>query len=266
MDGWRSYDDVAEIYERVHAPRFAEPARDLLALASPAPGARILDIGTGTGVAAEAARVATGDAGFVVGIDVSFAMLSVGKRARPSLRFAAAEAIDLPFPNGTFDTVTGNFVIGHFTKHQTALFDIARVLRPTGRVALSSWADRRDNLQETWLELACSVVPKEVLRSAVTDAYPWGEHFTRRENLEQALLDAGFRHVRTERREYHFHYALEEYVDGLGAFTIGRFVREMLGPPGWESFRARALEAFRQQFADPVNDFREAWLAVGTKP
>jgi hypothetical protein len=32
MDDWRSYDDVAVIYERVHAPRFADPARDLLAL------------------------------------------------------------------------------------------------------------------------------------------------------------------------------------------------------------------------------------------
>jgi hypothetical protein len=33
MDDWRSYDRTAVTYEKVHAPRFAEPARDLAALA-----------------------------------------------------------------------------------------------------------------------------------------------------------------------------------------------------------------------------------------
>ena len=70
MDGWRSYDDVAEIYERVHAPRLAGPARDLVAFAEPPLGGRVLDIGTGTGVAAEAAAAAVGDGGLAVGIDV----------------------------------------------------------------------------------------------------------------------------------------------------------------------------------------------------
>ena len=53
MSDWRTYDDVAEIYERVHAPRFAEVARDLLALAQLEPPSRVLDIGTGTGIAAQ---------------------------------------------------------------------------------------------------------------------------------------------------------------------------------------------------------------------
>ena len=40
----------------------------------------------------------------------------------------------------------------------------------------------------------------------------------------------------------------------------------MLGPAGWESFRSRAREVFEERFSDPVNDFREVWLAVGAKP
>ena len=58
MNDWRSYDGVAEVYERVHAPRFVAVARDLLALAGVSAGARVLDVGTGTGVAAAAAAAA----------------------------------------------------------------------------------------------------------------------------------------------------------------------------------------------------------------
>jgi len=263
MSDWRSYDNVAETYERVHAPRFAEVARDLASLAGAGPGARVLDVGTGTGVAAEAAA----DAGaLAVGIDPAAGMLIVGSRARPGVRFAAAEAIDLPFRDGTFDAVVGNFVVGHFTKYKTALFDMVRVLRPSGRLAVSAWADERDSLQETWLSVAESVAPRGVLRSAIADGYPWGERFTRAENLDQALRDAGLTRVRIERREFRFRYGLDEYVDGLATFTIGRFLRDMLGEEGWSSFVVRARQAFAERFSDPLNDFRQANLAVGTRP
>ena len=49
MEDWRSYDDVAETYGRVHAPRFAEAARDLVKALGIVEGERVLDVGTGTG-------------------------------------------------------------------------------------------------------------------------------------------------------------------------------------------------------------------------
>jgi ubiquinone/menaquinone biosynthesis C-methylase UbiE len=266
MSTWRSYDDVAETYERIHAPRLAEPARDLVDAADPTPGSRVLDVGTGTGVAAEAAIVAIGNGGMVVGVDESHGMLAVGRRARPDVRSVAAEAIDLPFPDGSFDVVIGNFVLAHFTKVQTALFDILRVLRPSGRLALTAWADGEDQLTQTWLELVWSVVPRQVLESAIADATPWRDRFRSREALEEAFMDAGLRQVRLERRQYRFRYSLEDYVDGLGAWATGRFLREMLGDHAWGSFRQRAIETFSDRFADPVLDFRDVHVAVGTKP
>ena len=49
MSDWRGYDGVADLYGRIHAPRMAEPARDLVALVEPGHDARILDIGAGLG-------------------------------------------------------------------------------------------------------------------------------------------------------------------------------------------------------------------------
>jgi ubiquinone/menaquinone biosynthesis C-methylase UbiE len=262
MNDWRSYDDVAETYERVHAPRLLEVARELVAYAQIGDGSRVLDVGTGTGVAAEAALEAGAR---VVGIDPSVAMLRVGLRERPAIPFAAAEAIDLPFRNGPFDAVTGNFVLSHFRRYETALFDMIRVLKPGGRLALTSWSDVKDDLQATWGELVESIVPREMLEPVWAAAAPWHSRFTDRQAVEQALIDAGLRRVRTEHRRFQFHYTLDDYLAGQEIWATGRFVKEMLGEKGWPPFQARARATFAERFADPLNDFRDVILAIGTK-
>jgi ubiquinone/menaquinone biosynthesis C-methylase UbiE len=266
MDDWRRYDAVADTYERVHAPRLAEIAADLVTMSAVAPGARVLDVGTGTGVGAAAAEQPAGREGLVVGVDVSMGMLLAGRGARPGLPLVAGSAIDLPFPDRTFDVVLGNLVVAHFTKYQTALFDMLRVLRAGGRLAISSWADKPDDLQKTWADLVESSVGAGLLEDARRQAVPWADRFADRTAIEETLIDAGLRHVRTERREYRFVYSLDEYVDGLSTWSTGRFVRSMLDQQEWRRFLERAYGTFAERFADPVNDFRDVWLAVGTKP
>ncbi len=264
MRDWRSYDGVAETYERIHAPHMAIPARDLVAFADPTPGSRALDVGTGTGVALVAALEALGGTGLAVGVDRSIGMLRTGAVAHPGLR-AAADAVDLPFRNGAFDLVTANFVIHHFVEPRGALFDMLRVLKPGGRLAVSTWTDGKDDLSDTWRELLLEVVEEEMLDDVVGQAVPGRDRFADREKLEETLLDAGLRHVRTDKREYRFDYALDDFVEGMGTISSGRFVSEMLGPRGWDSFMGRAKTVYRERFADPLHDFSHAWLAVGTK-
>src|SRR3990170_2744150 len=194
------------------------------------------------------------------------AMLRVARAARPSLHLAAGQAIDLPFRDGAFDAVVGNFVVSHFTKYETALFDMSRVLRHGGRMALSAWADGEDELTRTWVELVESIVPRRILQSSISEALPWRERFRDREALQEALMDAGLRQIRTEVRQYRFVYGLDEYVEGLGTWATGRFVRSMLGETAFASFLERARGVFSERFADPVNDFRDVVFAIGRKP
>jgi ubiquinone/menaquinone biosynthesis C-methylase UbiE len=136
-----SYDRVASDFDRF-TRRFTPPvARRVVALAGLQSGARVLDIGTGTGVVALEAveRVAPG--GRVVGIDLSSGMLAVARRhAAPygeALEFREMDAEKLAFPDACFDSVVSLFALLHFPNPLAALREIHRVLRPGGSVALA---------------------------------------------------------------------------------------------------------------------------------
>ncbi|MEA2557959.1 MAG: hypothetical protein QOG88_1497 [Actinomycetota bacterium] len=261
MQDWRSYDGVATTYERVHAARLADVAKDLFASSGVTAGDRVLDVGTGTGAALEAA-VAAG--AWATGIDASFQMVAEGRRVRP-VRLSAAEAVNLPFDDGTFDVVTANFVVAHFTKAETALHDMLRVLKHGGRIAVSSWSDGRDAFSDTWREMVETIVPRAMLEPTYGRAVPGHGRFAKRTELEELFLDAGLRHVRSEPQRYRWTYSVDDYVDGLSVFATGRFVRQMLGDAEWDAFIERAKAVFRERFADPLNDFRDVLLCVGTK-
>src|SRR6184192_1802714 len=79
-DKWLSYDSIASSYERFHVPYiFYEPSRDLVLMLELPLGGTVLDVGTGTGVAAHFAIEAVGQVGIVVGIDPSFEMLRLAQ-------------------------------------------------------------------------------------------------------------------------------------------------------------------------------------------
>ena len=265
MNDFRQYAGVAEVYERVRAPMTAAVAADVVAIAAPKAGARILDMGTGTGVAAEAASSAIPDA-LVVAVDRSEEMLAVGRRARSALNAIAAEAIQLPFRDATYDVALANFVLAEFKRYDTALFEVIRVLRPGGTLAGSTWAKDEDDLSRRWRALVEETAGPELVRSAIKDATPWAERFGEPSSLEQTLRDAGLRPVRVERRSYRFGMARDDYITEQSTRALGRFVREMLGDRGYDSFLERARHAFASVYGDRVEDTREVLIVIGTKP
>lgn len=101
-------------------------------------GDRVLDVGTGPGVVA--AMVAERGAE-PVGLDFSEAMLAEARRVHPEIEFHAGSAEALPFGNGEFDAVVGNFILHHSGDPNTVLTETFRVLRPEGRMGFTVWAD-----------------------------------------------------------------------------------------------------------------------------
>lgn len=108
----------------------------LLAMAELAPGKRILDLCCGTGRAAGAAIALGADA---EGVDVSASMVKVAQSAFPAARFVTGDAEAIPKNDADFDAVICSFGIMHVGSPETMFNEIARVLKPGGRVALSHW-------------------------------------------------------------------------------------------------------------------------------
>ncbi|TDD55519.1 SAM-dependent methyltransferase [Saccharopolyspora elongata] len=111
------------------------------------PADRVLDVGSGLGGPALRLAGATGAA--VDGIDASSAMIAESRRRADEagladrVRFTQADAMaELPFPPGTFDAawVVESFV--HMADRQAAVQQIARVLKPGGRLVLTDFYER----------------------------------------------------------------------------------------------------------------------------
>ena len=257
---------MAESYGRVHAERTALPGRDLVQLARVETGARVLDVGTGTGVVAREAARAAGEGGVVVGIDSSLAMLRRALADGGQPVYVAATSIDLPFRDEAFSHVFASFVISHFTRYETALFDMIRVLRRGGRLGVTAWGPGEDEFSRAWRELAEQYAGPELLRDARKRAMPWADLFEDSNRLKSALYDAGLREVQVEHREYRFQETTEEYLEARETGAVGRFLREMLGEKLWRTFQARARQTFTERFPSRFSDFRDVNIAVGRKP
>lgn len=265
LEDWRSYGPVAAEYARVLAPRTVLPSRDLVELVGIPPGARVLDVGTGTGVGARAALEAARPA-LVLGIDPSRRMLDQAAQGGGASRYAAAEIIDLPFRDGSIGYVLACFVMSHVAKYDTALYDMVRVLAPGGRVGIVSWGPGDDEFSRTWNAIAEEFAEHELLADARDRALPWAGLFADPDRTRDALHDAGLRDVHLERREYRFASTAEDYLVGREITPVGRFLRTMLGDEGWEPFRQRVRQVFAERFPPTFNDFRDTVHAIATRP
>lgn len=131
-----AWEERAPTYEQFFGTITSRLAEPLLDAASVEETTRVLDLATGPGyVAGEAARRGAS----VIAVDVAPAMVALARRLHPGLEVRQADAHALPFEDGSFDAVVGNFLILHLGRPEQAVAEFARVLAPAGKLALTAW-------------------------------------------------------------------------------------------------------------------------------
>ncbi len=174
--------------------------RNIVARQAASRGDDVLDIATGTGDLAFAIRQA--GAARVTGTDFSGEMIDAAKRKAPKhgpdVTFAIADALNLPFDDGSFDACTVAFGLRNMVDYDAALREMFRVLRPDGMaIVLEMTPFRRPILGPPFRLYFEKVVPLVggVLSGDIT-AYRYlpssVESFPPAHELAEMMQDAGF--------------------------------------------------------------------------
>lgn len=266
MSDWRSYDEIAERYDRVWSARFEAVARRIWALMPPRATDRVLDIGTGTGVVPMASFALAQAPRLTVGCDRSAGMLRRARARVETLRVLIAEATALPFRDGSFDLATASFVLSHVSAYPQALAEALRVLRPSGMLAISNWAPPSDPYGPVWSECLAAAISKSEVDRALLEVAPWENHFSQPGHLEAALTDAGFSLVVSEAVELEFTCTVDQFLEDRELSSGGRLGLHLLGPAGWARFRGKAYDTFQTRFGSSFRYPRRAVVVIGRKP
>jgi ubiquinone/menaquinone biosynthesis C-methylase UbiE len=142
-----TYNAAADSYDHptnTFWSRYGSRTVDRLRLPS---GARVLDACCGSGASAIPAAEAVGPTGSVLGVDLADNLLALARakakeRGLSNIEFRAGDMLDLDLPHGEFDAVVCVFGIFFVPDMEAAVRELWRLVRPAGRLALTTWGPR----------------------------------------------------------------------------------------------------------------------------
>lgn len=126
FDGHAAADDY-NVFTPEASARLIDAFVELSGLA---PGARVVDLGCGSGTFTSLLARRGYDC---VGLDISTKLLVVGRRKYPGIEFVEGDIERLPFHDASFDGVLLSGVVHHFPDPSRCAAEVCRVLRPQGR-------------------------------------------------------------------------------------------------------------------------------------
>ena len=168
------------------------------------PGQRVLDIAGGTGDLALAFAKKVGPKGQVVHTDINEAMLRTGRDrlldAGVILPTAVCDAEKLPFPDSHFDLVSVAFGLRNMTHKDVALREMARVLKPGGKLLVLEFSQVAKPLRKAYDVYSFSVLPRlGRLVAGDADSYRYLAESIRmhpnQQELKALMKSNGFGHV-----------------------------------------------------------------------
>jgi SAM-dependent methyltransferase len=248
-----AFDRAADYYDRTRGLTEEGQRRTIELLSSELGGrGRVLEIGVGTGQLALPLRAAGVP---VVGLDLAMPMLSraVAKSGGPELPLVQADALRLPFADGTFVGAYFRWVLHLIPRWADAMGELVRVVRPGGVVVgnLGGYGGPRTEIQEHFAELAGV--------SSQPSGLAWHDW---------PSLDAGMRElgatprplpVFADRERDDLEAFLGALEDGMYSWTWS--IPEEVRGPALEATRRWARERFGPLDQVPRHEFDVVWHA-----
>lgn len=227
---------------------------------APRPGERILDLATGTGWTSRlvARRGAT-----VVGADIAEGLLDAARAQAATeglaIDYRLGDAEQLPFDDGAFDAVISTCGVMFASRPEAAAAELARVVRPGGRIALTTWLSD-GNLFKMFQVMKAYMPPPPT--PAPPSPFAWGRTERIRELLGEAF-DLKFEAGTSFYREPSAEAAWETFSVGYGPT---RTLAASLDDERREAFR-RDFIAFHAGFPTELGICvpRDYWVTVGIR-
>jgi SAM-dependent methyltransferase len=239
---------------------FAHFGQRLVEVVSVETGQRVLDVATGRGAVLFPAAERVGATGEVVGVDIAESMVRAANEEAERRGLGSCvhvmDAEQLDFPDASFDRVLCGFGVMFFPHLDQALAQFRRVLRPGGRLGVSTWrVSQAEDLQAVLDDL--DLVGKDAQRPP-----GW---ITEPDNLVRPLERAGFRDVQVVADSKAFRYAsLDEYWHNVRG-TGPRRIVDKLEATQIERARTALADRFRAyERPDGIHVVATALLGVGS--
>jgi len=205
-------------------------------------GATVLDVACGRGAVLFPAAEHVGAKGKAIGIDLAEGMareteLEIQRRGLTQAQARQMDAENLDFPASFFDFVLCGFSLQFFPHLNRALSEFRRVLKPNGRVAVTTWAD--DDSRWDWFD---------DLRTAYGAVVKLGsQSLDKAEVVQKWFSDAGFRDIQIITKELDMIYRDEEEWWNVEWSISGRAGLEKLTPEALKNFKAECFAKVQSQ-------------------
>lgn len=226
----------------------------------PQPGERVLDLSTGTGWTS---RVVARRGSAVIGGDIAEDLLDAARdRARLDglpIEYCTADAEQLPFANGEFDAVVSTFGVMFASRPAAVATELARVVRPGGRIALTTWTP--DGTVNGMFQVMRRYMPAPP-DPALPSPFEWG----RPERIRQLLAPAfelRFEQGTSFYREPSAAAAWDTFATGYGP---ARMLAESLDEDRRQALRDEFV-AFHADYLTTLGICvpRDYWVTIGTR-
>jgi demethylmenaquinone methyltransferase / 2-methoxy-6-polyprenyl-1,4-benzoquinol methylase len=194
------FDRIAPVYDvmnRVMTAGLDQRWRKLAVTEVVWPGDRVLDACCGTGdLAVHAER----RGGRVVGLDFSGRMLERARKKSGAIEWVQGDALALPFPDADFDAATVGFGVRNLADLEGGLKELARVLRPGGKLAVLEITRPRGILRpffRLWFDVVVPLLGRVIPGGKAYTYLPASvRRFPGPDDLSALFESAGFEDVR----------------------------------------------------------------------